>query len=138
MKKLFVQAMRFFGISGIGWVVDFSIFNLLNLRSGDVAVNNMVSSLVAVCFVFAASTRKTFVQKDGGIRLGVKFAVYILYQVMLILMASKLLTALHVWLAGILAGGSLAGFSAMAAKIMVTPVTMLMNFCVMKLLIERV
>lgn len=138
MKKLFIQAVKFLGISGIGWVLDFCIFNLLNLRSGDVAVNNMASSLAAVCFVFAASTRKTFVQKDGGLRMSVKFIIYILYQAALILLASKLLSTLHVYLAGIFAGIGAADFSAMAAKIMITPITMFMNFCVMKLLIERI
>ena len=44
------------------------------------------SSLVAVCFVFCVSTRKTFVQKDGGIPLKVKFVIYILYQIILILL----------------------------------------------------
>ena len=67
MRKLLKQGIAFVGISGIGWIMDFVIFNLLNLRSSYVAVNNMISSLVAVCFVFCVSTRKTFVQKDGGI-----------------------------------------------------------------------
>ena len=52
MRKLLKQGIAFVGISGIGWIMDFVIFNLLNLRSSYVAVNNMISSLVAVCFVF--------------------------------------------------------------------------------------
>ena len=91
MRKLLKQGIAFVGISGIGWIMDFVIFNLLNLRSSYVAVNNMVSSLVAVCFVFCVSTRKTFVQKDGGIPLKVKFVIYILYQIILILLVSQLL-----------------------------------------------
>ena len=132
MRKLLKQGIAFVGISGIGWIMDFVIFNLLNLRSSYVAVNNMISSLVAVCFVFCVSTRKTFVQKDGGIPLKVKFVIYILYQIILILLVSQLLA--------IIAAGlyQIGNFSAMAAKIIVTPVTMCLNFLVMKLLIERI
>lgn len=138
MKKLLKQGIAFVGISGIGWIMDFVIFNLLNLRSSYVAVNNMISSLVAVCFVFCVSTRKTFVQKDGGIPLKVKFVIYILYQIILILLVSQLLALIAAGLYQTFSGSIIGNFSAMAAKIIVTPVTMCLNFLVMKLLIERI
>ena len=136
MRKLLKQGIAFVGISGIGWIMDFVIFNLLNLRSSYVAVNNMISSLVAVCFVFCVSTRKTFVQKDGGIPLKVKFVIYILYQIILILLVSQLLAIIAAGLYQTFSGSIIGNFSAMAAKIIVTPVTMCLNFLVMKLLIE--
>ena len=135
MRKLLKQGIAFVGISGIGWIMDFVIFNLLNLRSSYVAVNNMISSLVAVCFVFCVSTRKTFVQKDGGIPLKVKFVIYILYQIILV---SQLLAIIAAGLYQTFSGSIIGNFSAMAAKIIVTPVTMCLNFLVMKLLIERI
>ena len=135
MRKLLKQGIAFVGISGIGWIMDFVIFNLLNLRSSYVAVNNMISSLVAVCFVFCVSTRKTFVQKDGGIPLKV---IYILYQIILILLVSQLLAIIAAGLYQTFSGSIIGNFSAMAAKIIVTPVTMCLNFLVMKLLIERI
>lgn len=138
MKKLLKQGIAFVGISGIGWIMDFVIFNLLNLKSSYVSVNNMVSSLVAVCFVFSVSTRKTFTQKDGGIPLKVKFALYILYQIVLILLVSQLLAVIAAGLYQIFNGSIIGSFSAMAAKIIVTPLTMCLNFLVMKLLIERI
>lgn len=138
MKKILEQGIAFVGISGFGWIMDFVIFNLLNIRSSYVAINNMVSSLVAVCFVFCASTRKTFVQKDGGISLKIKFAIYVAYQIVLILVISQLLEVIAVWLCQFFAGSVMVNFSAMAAKIIVTPITMCMNFFVMKMLIERI
>ena len=138
MKKLLKQGIAFVGISGIGWIMDFVIFNLLNLRSSYVAVNNMISSLVPVCFVFCVSTRKTFVQKDCGIPLKVKFVIYILYQIILILLVSQLLALIAAGLYHTFCGSIIGDFSAMAAKILVTPLTMCMNFLVMKLLIERI
>lgn len=138
MRKLLKQGIAFVGISGIGWIMDFVIFNLLNLKSSYVAMNNMISSLVAVCFVFSVSTRKTFVQKDGGIPLKVKFAIYILYQIVLILLVSQLLAVIAAGLYQIFNGSIIGKFSAMAAKIIVTPLTMCLNFLVMKLLIERI
>ena len=41
MRKLLKQGIAFVGISGIGWIMDFVIFNLLNLRSSYVAVNSI-------------------------------------------------------------------------------------------------
>lgn len=84
------------------------------------------------------STRKTFVQKDGGIPLKVKFVIYILYQIILILLVSQLLALIAAGLYHTFCGSIIGDFSAMAAKILVTPLTMCMNFLVMKLLIERI
>lgn len=138
MKKLFYQALRFVGISGIGWLLDFTVFNVLNLWFARVDVNNVISSLVGVCFVFAVSTRKTFVQKENGIPLKWKFVVYVLYQLVLIFAVSLLLARLNVLLLSVLAGSALESFSALLSKILITPLTMICNFIVMKLLIERI
>lgn len=73
-------------------------------------------------------TRKTFVQKDGGIPLKVKFVIYILYQIILILLVSQLLALIAAGLYHTFCGSIIGDFSAMAAKILVTPLTMCMNF----------
>lgn len=138
MKKLLKQGMEFVGISGLGWIMDFTIFNLLNIKLSHVAINNILSSLVAVCFVFCVSTRKTFEQKLGGISLKIKFVIYIIYQIVLVLAISQLLALIATWLCKIFAGSVVVKFSAMVAKILVTPITMCMNFIVMKMLIERI
>lgn len=138
MKKLINQVLRFVGISGIGWILDFTVFNLLNFISSRVEINNMISSLVGVCFVFAVSTRKTFVQKEKGINLKLKFLIYVIYQLILITVISFVLAWVNNVLLDFIGGTAIEGFSAFAAKIIVTPVTMLLNFIVMKLLIERI
>lgn len=138
MRKLWRQGLRFIGISGIGWIIDFAIFNLLNVLSDYVTINNVISSLVAVCFVFGVSTRKTFKQKDGGISIKEKFAVYILYQIVLILVISQVLGGINRALVEVLDESVLSSISAMISKIIITPITMITNFFVMKLLIERI
>lgn len=74
--NLLRQAIQFIGISGIGWLMDFTIFSLLGLCSANLTINNIISSSVAVSFVFVVSTCKTFVQKNGGMNLKIKFAIY--------------------------------------------------------------
>ena len=59
--KLIKQAFKFFGISGIGWLIDFLIYTILtSVLKINVDVSNMISSLVGVSFVFLVSTRKIF------------------------------------------------------------------------------
>lgn len=133
-----MQAIQFVGISGIGWIIDFTIFNLLNLIFRNVTINNVISSGIAVCFVFMLSTRKTFVQKENGLNLKWKFVIYIIYQVVLILLMSVALAhiaeVLKVWLQGTF----IVGMSAMISKILVTPFTMCLNFLVMKAIVEKI
>lgn len=136
--NLFVQAVQFIGISGIGWLLDFAIFNSLHLAVENVAVCNWISSLVAISFVFAVSTRRTFVQKDGGINLKLKFVIYVFYQLLLILAMSALLSVINTKLQLVFSETDLVKYSAMLAKIAVTPITMILNFIVMKFLIERI
>lgn len=136
--KLFVQAVQFIGISGVGWLIDFAIFNFLHLAVENVAVCNWISSLVAISFVFAVSTRRTFVQKNGGINLKLKFMIYVFYQLLLILAMSALLSVINAKLQTVFSEPDLAKYSAMIAKIAVTPITMVLNFIVMKFLIERI
>lgn len=136
--KLFVQAVRFICISGVGWLIDFAIFNFLHLVVENVAVCNWISSFVAISFVFAVSTRRTFVQKNGGINLKLKFMIYVFYQLLLILAMSALLSVINAKLQTVFSEPDLAKYSAMIAKIAVTPITMVLNFIVMKFLIERI
>ncbi|MDO5311296.1 MAG: hypothetical protein Q4E94_05265 [Clostridia bacterium] len=138
MKKLINQAIHFIGISGIGWLLDFGVFNLLNFWSSRVDINNMISSLVGVCFVFTVSTRKTFIQKENGIPLKFKFIIYVLYQLALITLISFVLAKVNVFILAFISNTAFAAFSPLMSKIIITPITMLCNFIVMKLLIERI
>ncbi len=135
--NLFLQFFHFIGISGCGWLLDFTIFNLLHIVIENSAICNWISSFVAITFVFIVSTRKTFIQKSGSINLKVKFIIYVLYQVILVALMSLLLFHIDEMLNAFLKESPYQRFSAMAAKITVTPVTMILNFFVMKFLIEK-
>lgn len=138
MSKIILRMISFFGISGIGWLIDFTVFNLLTIRFSLLAINNMISSFFGASFVFIGSTRKIFIQKENGINLKYKFAIYISYQIVIILLMSLLLKYFNIGILSIFSEGIIAKFSAVISKIAITPITMMLNFCVMKMLIEEI
>ncbi len=136
LRRLMQQALRFLGLSGIGWLLDFTVYTLLSLRMENLALVNVLSSLVGASFVFIFSTR--FVFRDSHrIPLACKYAIYIVYQLLLIWLISRLLA----WIAAVIALRApwelLRRSSAILAKIIVTPVTMTINFFAMKAVIEK-
>lgn len=83
MKKLFIQAIRFIGLSGIGWILDFTTYTVLGVISANLVLNNTISSWVGVTFVFLLSTRIVF-KNNSKIPLKWKYVIYLLYQCVLI------------------------------------------------------
>ena len=136
MKKLLVQAIRFVGLSGIGWLLDFCVFAILGNVSSNVISNNFLSSWMGVTFVFLFATRKVF-RNNSRISLKWKYAIYLLYQLILIALVSQLLGFVNGLLLDYVHISLIEQFSGIAAKILVTPITMLLNFIVMKNLIEK-
>lgn len=136
MKKLLVQAIRFVGLSGIGWLLDFCVFAILGNVSSNVIANNFLSSWMGVTFVFLFATRKVF-RNNSRIPLKWKYAIYLLYQLILIALVSQLLGFVNGLLLDYVHISLIEQFSGIAAKILVTPITMLLNFIVMKNLIEK-
>lgn len=136
MKKLLVQAIRFVGLSGIGWLLDFCVFAILGNVSSNVIANNFLSSWMGVTFVFLFATRKVF-RNNSRISLKWKYAIYLLYQLILIALVSQLLGFVNGLLLDYVHISLIEQFSGIAAKILVTPITMLLNFIVMKNLIEK-
>ncbi len=137
IKKLFIQAIKFVGISGIGWLIDFGVFTILGLLGIPSWICNIISSLCGVTFVFFVSTRKTFEVSLKRLTLRQKYVIYVLFEIIIILVASRFVGMLD----GIFSGMDfelLRKFSAIAAKICVTPFTMLINFIFMKILTEKV
>lgn len=43
MKKIFFQVIKFFGISGIGWLIDMVIFTTLT----NLEVNTILSNIIS-------------------------------------------------------------------------------------------
>ena len=136
MRALFTQALRFFGLSGIGWLLDFSVYSILGLFSDNLTLNNMISSWTGVSFVFIAASGRVF-ENRGRLSLRWKYLLYLAYQCVLIYFISHLLNRIN----GALIAGTdfwlIQKFSNLIAKCLITPVTMTLNFLVMKKLIER-
>ena len=137
MNSLFVQAFRFFGISGIGWILDFCTYTVLGLFSKNLFLNNIISSWIGVSFAFLFSTRFVF-KNESRIPVVAKYVIYLLYQVLLIFAASQLVRFLNMQILQNFDEAVIVKSSYIIAKILVTPITMILNFCVMKLLIERI
>lgn len=136
MKKWLLQAVGFVGLSGIGWLLDFGTFTVLGLISANVLLNNIFSSWVGVTFVFLTATRKVF-QNNSHMALKWKYLIYLGYQLILIFVISWLLWRVNVWLLDTFRQGLLVKYSTLVSKILVTPITMTLNFFVMKGVIEK-
>ncbi|MBF1248868.1 MAG: GtrA family protein [Lachnospiraceae bacterium] len=136
MKNLLKQAVKFVGLSGIGWILDFLTYTILGFISSNVVVNNIISSWIGVTFVFIFATRKVF-QNQSQISLKWKYLIYLGYQVLLILLISKLLGQVNEFILVHNTIRIIGRFSTIISKILVTPITMVLNFIVMKSVIER-
>ncbi|RHV63238.1 hypothetical protein DXB18_14255 [Clostridium sp. OM02-18AC] len=137
MKRLLLQAIKFVGLSGIGWILDFCIYMGLGFVSSKLFINNIISSWAGVTFVFVFSTRKIF-QNNSEVPLKCKYMIYILYQCVLILLISKLLNVINIMILNYITIDIVVRFSFAIAKIFVTPITMVLNFLVMKSIMERI
>lgn len=136
MKQWLKQAVQFIGLSGLGWLLDTAVYLALGLVSSHLALNNCISSWVGFSFVFAFSTRYVF-QSHSRLSLRWKYVLYFLYQMILIGSVSQLLAHVYPMIYSCLTQLHLSALSSLAAKIIVTPITMLMNFIVMKEIMER-
>ncbi len=137
MKKLLKQAVAFVGFSGVGWLLDLCTYTILGFFSADLVVNNTISSWVGVTFVFIFATRKVF-KNNGRIPLGWKYVVYLLYQCVLIFFISMLLNKINTAIVANITIAFVQRFSTILSKCLVTPITMCLNFFVMKILVEKI
>lgn len=131
------QAIKFVGISGIGWIIDFIIYNILSLIVNlNISTSNLISSCIGVSFVFIISTRKLFINKSK-INLKFKYIIYLFYQLLLIFISSKLIVFLKVIILefNILNNNDLINI---LVKLLITPFTLIINYFVMKILIEKI
>jgi len=141
LNKLSRQFISFITISGIGWLIDFSVYLILiNFFTFSIKYANMISAVPAVTFVFFVSVRKTFIQKQSRIRLGYKYLIYFFYQIILLLCVSWtaqmmfdcFLQSLWVHCTILLSNAKI------LVKLLITPITMTINFFVMKGIIEKI
>lgn len=133
------QIYRFLGISGIGWILDFSIFTILGIFQDNLFEISMISALAGASFVFAMSPKFIF-KNNNGISLKIKYVFYISYQICLIVLISYMIVKVDFILTEYVADifSFINDICYILAKILVTPFAMLSNFIVLKVLIEKV
>lgn len=136
MKKIFLQAVHFWGLSGVGWILDFIVYMALGRVSADLVINNFISSGVGVTFVFLTATIKVF-KNNSKIPLKLKYIIYLGYQCGLIFFISKLLNIMNLFILTHVDWAMITMYANIWSKIFVTPITMVLNFCVMKYIIEK-
>ena len=137
LKNLLLQAVKFIGLSGIGWILDFGVYAVLVSVSSKLMLNNIISSWAGVTFVFVFATRNVFKNKSR-IPLKWKYVIYILYQMILILVISKALNAVDMIIMNNTNNEMILKLSPAISKILITPVTMILNFGVMKGVMEKI
>lgn len=136
--KIFKQFLSFLLVSGVGWLIDFTIYFLLtHFAKLNVALANVISSIPAITYVFLISTRKIFKSSTSKISLKYKYLIYFGYQLILVSCVSLFGEFLHDKLINIITISFLLNNLKMVIKILITPITMTINFIVMKNLIER-
>lgn len=138
LKKILKQFINFLFLSGIGWLIDFTLYllfsNIFNLK---IIYSNILSSIPAVTFVFFVSTQKVFSKNNSKISLKEKYLIYFLYQLILIVLISLLAQYLYLLSLKNISMNVELKLLKIIIKILITPITMLINFIVMKFLIEK-
>lgn len=138
LKKILRQFIKFLFLSGIGWLIDFTLYLIFsNIFDFKIIYSNILSSIPAVTFVFFVSTRRVFVKNKKGFTLKEKYFIYFLYQVILIITISLLGQYLYLLILKNIAVKIELKILKLIIKILITPITMLINFIVMKFLIEK-
>ena len=67
-----------------------------------------------------------------------KYVIYLAYQLILILLMSKVLDFICVRVLSEIPIALIQRFSHIIAKLLITPITMVLNFCVMKGIMEKI
>ncbi len=139
IRKRWVQGILFVAVSGIGWLLDVTVFMTLSGPFGWQPVTaNMVSGSCGSLFVFIISLTGVFQRNRGAIL--PKVVVLLTFNLAVIVASSFLLGLIS---AGLEAGLRDLGWALpqadirLAAKIVVTPATLFLNFLVVRFLIER-
>lgn len=133
--KILKQFIQFSLVSGIGWLLDLCIFlSLVHLGSFIPFFSNIMSSFIAITYVYFISIRKIFVSQTNDKLIG--FFVYIAYQILSILAFSLLIQFIDNQLLNL--PFRLIVPTELTSKLIVTPFTLLTNYFFMKILLERI
>jgi putative flippase GtrA len=143
-----MRLSAFAALSGIGWLIDFTIFNVLVASNNSYLKSNIVSASVAVVFVFITARRFIFLNHVGSLKQAV--TKYVVWNAFAIVFASYFIKSIA---SGLVYLGfndtliQLGAFSSLPinrrliisniAKLLVTPLTMYANFIAMGYIFER-
>ena len=119
LRRLAQRVTSFGVVSGMGWLLDLGTFSVLTHLHAAAGPANVVSASLAVTWVYATSARRIF--HYGGADVRRRFLGYALIQVLVIGAASAAIAALV----------HLSGMAPLAAKLLVTPATFVINYRVM-------
>ncbi len=136
LRQFYLQALKFIGVSGLGWCMDFALYSTLSFGGLSLLLANIAGSTLGVSFVFVTSTRFIF-KNQGPVPLYIKYIAYLVYQAALIGGMSKLLVMMHAFLEVHPLVFVPTPLLPLLAKMMITPVSMVINFVVLKHLIEK-
>ena len=138
IKKLLKQAFSFFLISGVGWILDFTTYYILTkFLNFDVAISNMISAIPAITYVFCMSSKNIFKNKKSQLKMIYKYCIYFIYQILLVSLVSLFAETIYIKLIDLISIKFIYDNFKIVVKIFVTPITMILNFIIMKNLIEK-
>ncbi|MCH5207642.1 MAG: GtrA family protein [Oscillospiraceae bacterium] len=131
--------IKFFFTSGIGFIMDFVTYTILTqLMNFEVLYANCISSIIGAVFVFFVSTHKIFEKGKGILPMPAKYAVYIVYQLLLIFLVSKLGEFINELIITYINVDLILQYSKLVCKVLITPVIMVCNFLVVRFIAEKI
>ena len=101
-------------------------------------ISNMISAIPALTYVFAMSSKRIFKNENSKVSLKFKYIIYFVYQIILVTTVSFIAGFLYDYVIGIITINILIKYMKLIVKIIITPITMLLNFIIMKNLIEKI
>ncbi|MBE6140465.1 MAG: hypothetical protein E7172_02890 [Firmicutes bacterium] len=137
-NNLLKQAISFIFVSGIGWILDFSTFIILtNIFDFKILFANMLSAIPALSYVFIRSNKSIFKNQNSKLDLKYKYIIYFIYQIILVTSISFLGESLFKYFVNKIDIAFILNNLKIIIKIFITPITMFLNFVIMKNLIEK-
>ncbi|MDD4706208.1 MAG: GtrA family protein [Bacilli bacterium] len=139
-KKLVNKYLKFIFVSGIGWLIDFTIFiTLSTLLKQNIFISNIISSIPAITWVFIISTKKIFDKSESKRSLQLKYIIYLIYQIILIVTISWFGNFLYNFLKFVTFNNLfINNYGKIIIKIIITPITMTINYYMMRYLTEKI
>lgn len=129
------KVVKFMGVSVLGFSLDFITFSLMAWSGVPPVAANMISSCIGATVTFVLSTRFVF-KKGGLLPLPLKWATYIMWEVVLTVTASFVLAKIDTVLAATLPE-KIRMLADPLSKCAITPFTLCANFFVVRYAIER-